>query len=222
MIAIIPIRSNSKRIKNKNIKLFNGKPLFYWSLKELNSSEIDRIIVSTDSQDYIDGIKKFEFNKVEFSLRSKKNSTDNSSSESVLIEVIEKFKINDDIFFCQITSPFLSVIDINRALKFYKNYGSVISVVEQNRFIWNSSGLPSNYDLNNRERSQDFESYFVENGSFYINSSSNILRDKCRLTEKIGLFKMNKLSYFEIDDIEDWKICEILHKNFFNKNKSID
>lgn len=218
MIAIVPIRSNSKRIKNKNIKLFNGKPLFYWCLNELNLSKIERIIISTDSQAYIENIKEFKFNKVEFSLRSEKNSTDTSSSEDVLIEVIEKFGLKDDIFFCQITSPFLSVKDINQALKFYENYDSVISVVEQNRFIWNLSGTPTNYNLKNRSRSQDFESYFVENGSFYINSSKNIVRDKCRLSEKIGLFEMNKISYFEIDDLEDWKICEVLHQKYLNTN----
>jgi len=220
MIAIVPIRSLSKRIKHKNIKLFNGKPLFYWCLNELNSSKIERIIISTDSHAYIEIIEEFKFNKVEFSLRSEKNATDTSSSEEVLIEVIEKFDLDDDIFFCQITTPFLSVHDIDKAIEFYEKYDSVISVVEQNRFIWDESGTPTNYDLQNRSRSQDFESYFVENGSFYINSSSNIQRDKCRLSEKIGLFKMNKFSYFEIDDLEDWKICEILHQNYFNNISS--
>ncbi len=220
MVAIVPIRSRSKRIKDKNIKLFNGKPLFYWCLHELNASSIERIIISTDSQYYIERIKEFNFDKVECSLRSEKNATDTATSEDVLIEVIEKFDLKEDIFFCQITTPFLSVEDIDKAIEFYKNYDSVISVVEQNRFLWDESGTPTNYDLQNRSRSQDFESYYVENGSFYINSSSNILRDTCRLSGEIGLFKMNTFSYFEIDDLEDWKICEILHQHYFNNTSS--
>ena len=49
-IAIIPARSGSKRIKNKNIKLFNGHPIISWSIKEAIKSKIfDKVIVSTDS-----------------------------------------------------------------------------------------------------------------------------------------------------------------------------
>ena len=48
-IAIIPARSGSRRIKNKNIKIFNKKPVIYWSIKAAKESKIfDRIIVSTD------------------------------------------------------------------------------------------------------------------------------------------------------------------------------
>ena len=50
-IAIIPARSGSRRIKDKNIKIFNKKPIIYWSIKAAKESKIfDRIIVSTDSK----------------------------------------------------------------------------------------------------------------------------------------------------------------------------
>ena len=50
-IAIIPARSGSRKIKDKNIKIFNKKPIIYWSIKAAKESKIfDRIIVSTDSK----------------------------------------------------------------------------------------------------------------------------------------------------------------------------
>ncbi len=217
MIAIVPVRSNSKRIKDKNIKNFNGKPLLFWTLNELEKSKIEKIVVSTDSYRYLNIIKKFNFKKVLLHKRSMKNSCDKSSSESVLLEIISKLQIVDDIFFCQVTTPFLNKKTINEAIDFYKNYDSVLSVVKQNRFLWDNYGKPINYDYNERKRSQDFSSYFVENGSFYISSSKGIQKNKCRLNGKIGMYQMDNLSYFEIDEIDDWEICESLHKVFLNK-----
>ena len=50
-IAIIPARSGSKRIKNKNIKKFHGKPIIAWSILEaLKAKVFDKVIVSTDSE----------------------------------------------------------------------------------------------------------------------------------------------------------------------------
>ena len=50
IIAIIPARKNSKRIKNKNIVSFNGKPMIFWTINAaLESKLFDRIVVSTDS-----------------------------------------------------------------------------------------------------------------------------------------------------------------------------
>ena len=48
-IAIIPARSGSKRIKNKNIKIFNGQPMMSWALKEINKNNFfEKIFVDTD------------------------------------------------------------------------------------------------------------------------------------------------------------------------------
>ena len=60
VIAIILARGGSKGIPNKNIKLFNGLPLFVWSIKQAQESIYNmRIIVSTDSQEYIDIAKQY-------------------------------------------------------------------------------------------------------------------------------------------------------------------
>ena len=48
-LAIIPARKGSKEIKNKNFKLFNGRPLIYWTIKSAKKSKyLDKILVSTD------------------------------------------------------------------------------------------------------------------------------------------------------------------------------
>lgn len=211
MIAIVPIRSGSKGIKNKNIKILNGKPLIWWILDSLVKSKIDKIIVASDAP-YIQKIDSFKFNKVETYLRDEINSKDDSSSEDILIEVINKFKIEDDILFAQATSPLTSHHDINRGIELYKSekYDSILSVVKLKRFIWNEDGSPINYNYKKRPRRQNFNGIIVENGAIYINNSKNIIEAKNRLCGKIGFLEMSENNFHEIDSINDWNIINTL------------
>lgn len=206
MIAIVPIRAGSKGIPNKNIKLLGGKPLVWWVLNALNNSNVNQIIVATD-EEYIDLVSNFGMGLVTY-LRDSINSKDESSTEDVLIEVISNLKIDDDVMLVQATSPLTTSDDINNGIELYKDFDSVLSVVEQKRFIWHKSGVPMNYDTSDRPRRQDWNGYYVENGAFYINHSSNILKDNNRLSGNIGCSVMNDKTYFEIDSEDDWKIIE--------------
>lgn len=98
---------------------------------------------------------------------------------------------------------------MNRAFQYYQNkkFDSLLSVVPFNRFLWKKK--PINYDLNKRPRSQKVN-YFLENGSFYITKKNFILKNKHRLSGKIGMYKMKLESVFEIDNLEDLKICKKL------------
>jgi len=212
MVAIVPIRSGSKGIPNKNIKTLAGKPLVWWVLDALEKSNVNKIIVPTDPE-YKKIIENFKFSKLEVYIRDKKNSTDISSTEDVLLETISKFKLVDDIILTQATSPLISFKDINNGIKLYSNYDSVLSVVKQKRFIWSSKGKSLNYNYKLRPRRQDWKGYLVENGAFYINHSSNILRDKNRLSGKIGLCEMDEKTYYEIDSLDDFQIVENLIKS---------
>ena len=211
MIAIVPIRSGSKGIPNKNIKLLAGKPLVWWVLNTLENSNVDQIIVATD-EEYMELISELEISKKITYVRDSKNSKDESSTEDVLIEIINNLQINDDIILAQATSPLTTSNDINNGIELYKNFDSIVSVVKQKRFIWNKNGTATNYDINNRPRRQDWEGYYVENGAFYINHSSNILKDKNRLSGKIGCSIMDDKTYFEIDSEDDWDVIENLIK----------
>ena len=212
MTGIILIRSGSKSIKNKNIRKINGKPLVYWILNALQNSKVSKIILSTDSDKYIEIVNSFKMNKVEIFKRSKLNSQDESSSEEALIEIINELKLKEDIVFCQATSPLTTSIDINNAVELYENFDSVLSVVRQKRFIWGENGIPTNYDYKKRPRRQDFKGFLVENGSIYISNSNDILESKCRISGKIGLYEMDEASYFEIDEEKDFLIMQGLMK----------
>ena len=206
MIAIVPIRAGSKGIPNKNIKLLGGNPLVWWILNALKNSNVNQIIVATD-EEYIDLISEFGMEIIIYA-RDSKNSKDESSTEDVLIEIINNLELDDDVMLVQATSPLTTSDDINNGIELYKEFDSILSVVEQKRFMWSKDGIPMNYNISNRPRRQDWDGYYVENGAFYINHSSNILRDKNRLSGKIGCSVMNDITYFEIDSEDDWKIIE--------------
>ena len=90
ILAIIPARAGSKRIKQKNIKFFCGKEMIAWSIEAaIKSGCFDRIIVSTDDNDIIDVVKK---HNCDYLLRSKENARDESTIESVLFEVLKGLK----------------------------------------------------------------------------------------------------------------------------------
>jgi N-acylneuraminate cytidylyltransferase len=212
-IAFIPVRCGSKSIPFKNIKEFCGKPLVYWNLEALqNSSNIDEIYVATDCKEIKDIVNSFNFSKVKVYDRDTKNANDIASTESVMLEFIDKKNFDDkDLFFLvQATSPLTQTKDFDEALKKLKddNSDALLTCIRTKRFIWNNDGTSLNYDYLNRPRRQDFDGMLMENGAFYINSIQNIIKEQNRLSGKISIYEMEEHTAVEIDEEDDWHIAE--------------
>lgn len=218
-IGFVPLRGGSKSIPLKNIKILNGKPLCYWILHAFNNSILDIIYVATDSQEIKNVVNGFNFAKVEVYDRDPINAQDTSSSESVMLEFLNKNPQNPQSLFIlgQATSVFITTDDINDGLNTLisnPNYDSLLSGVTTKRFFWNyENNQAINYNYKARPRRQDFKGYFMENGAFYINRVKNILENKNRLSGNIYLYPMDEISALEIDEPIDWKIAEILMQN---------
>lgn len=224
-IAFIPVRAGSKSIPLKNIKELNGKPLVYWVAKAACGADcIDKVVVATDSDKIKEVVKSFGFEKLEVYDREAKNASDTASTESVMLEYIEKSKLSDDdkFFLIQATSPMLKSEHIDGMFKKFQNSNadSIFSAVIEKQFHWRFTDKntdlvePVNYDYRNRPRRQEFEGLIAENGACYINSVKNILRDKCRLSGKITYYELPSYTAYEIDEETDWVIVEELMKKF--------
>jgi len=224
-IALIPIRCHSKSIKFKNIKLFCGKPLVYWTLKALEESKtIDIILVASDCEEIISTVRNFHFSKVRVFYRNNVNATDTASTESVMLEVIDKnnFKKDDIFFLVQATTPFTQSKDFDNAFQRFKdeNADSLLTCVRNKRFFWDEDFKPLNYDFLNRPRRQDFKGTLMENGAFYINTISNILENNNRLSGKITIHEMDEFTGIELDEEDDWIIAErLMNKYILNATK---
>ena len=223
IIAFIPARGGSKSIPEKNSKIFCGKPLIFWNLQELQKSNVDEIVVATDSEKIKSVVNSFNFSKVKVYDRSKENAQDTSSTEAVILEYISSANLSDvDIFMlAQATSPFTQTSHFNEGLELFKKHDSVLSCCESKRFSW-KNGEALNYDIYNRPRRQDFQGTLIENGAFYISSVSSIKQSKNRISGNIGIYEMPEYTYTEIDEIEDWIVAESLMKRFVLKNEKRD
>ena len=131
IIAFIPLRAGSKGIKNKNIKNFNGKPLCYWSIKAASDSlKVDEVFISSDSKKILETVETFKLKKVKTFLRSKETSSDEASTESAMIEIINDLNFNHNFIFIliQATNPFISKGDLNTAILKLQKGKSIVSV----------------------------------------------------------------------------------------------
>lgn len=222
-IAFIPVRGGSKSIPLKNIKIINGKPLVYWTLKSAcEAKNINRVIVATDSEEIKKTVIDFRFEKAEIYDRNPINAQDTSSTESVMLEYINYANLNpkDKFVLIQATSPLLKAEHIDCMFDKLKSSGadSIFSGVREKQFHWietNEGIKPINYDPQNRPRRQDFQGLIAENGACYINSVENIIRDNCRLSGRIEMFELPPETGYEIDEEYDWIIAENLLQNFY-------
>ena len=219
-LLIIPARGGSKRIKNKNIKLFHGKPIIYYSLQTAIKSKLfKKIHVSTDSIKIINIVKKYGF-EVDFR-RPKHLARDKSLSEDVIRYVYKKFEKKKDYFqeiWClNACAPLLHYKHLVKASKLIKNKNKIVlPVTEYSQPIqWafkfrNNKLIPlktGNYKI----RSQDLIKYYFDSGDF-VGIPTKLLRKRNLKFDKnyIG-YIVPKYSSVDIDDINDWKFAEKLY-----------
>ena len=211
--ALIPLRTGSVRIKNKNfIKIKKKSVYLHSTLQALKSRLIQKVFIATNSKKI-----KIKHKKLSIFKRSKRSDTKKSSTE-IVVEEFLKNNYCDYLVLIQATNLFIKTkyidLAIKKLVKNKKKYDSLLSVVKSKYFIWKRNKdliISKNYSLKRRPRSQEIkDNEFIENGSFYIFSRNKFLKLKNRLHGKITHFEMPKESIFELDEKEDFRIISKL------------
>jgi len=228
ILAIIPARSGSKGIPQKNIKSFLGKPLITRTIQETNKSRfIDKTIVSTDSEE-IANLAKSNGAEAPF-IRPEEYSTDNSLAKDVILHTLDWITHNQEPFhyfiYLQPTSPFRTSVHIDSALKKLirsrassmvavkevKEHPKLMKIIDRDGFLFNLMNY-SKKDINR----QDFENLFLINGALYISKCDVFIKHKSFYEKECMPFIMDEFSSIDLDTLEDWNFAEYIGKHSLN------
>jgi len=222
-IAIIPARSGSKGLQDKNIKILGGKPLLAYSIEAaIHASIFECIHVSTDSKEYA-GIAR-EFGADVPFLRSEEMSSDTAGSWDVVREVLEKYRNKNKKFksvcLLQPTSPLRNASDIIECYRLLeeKQGDSVTSVCEMEHSPLWSMKLDDSRSLKDyRKKSNDIirqkiDQYYRINGAIYIRKILYTGNGITLLNNNEYAYVMNRRRSVDIDTIDDFEYAEFLLK----------
>lgn len=224
ILGIIPARSNSKGITQKNIRFLNNNPLISYTIKAaLKTKSIDRLITSTDSDEIAEIAIEFG-SEVPF-LRPKKFATDTASSVDVVLHTILWVEENltekyDYFVLLQPTSPLRNANHIDEAIKTMikrKNACTLVSCTVpdihpvQMRKI-NQEGYLSFHRKTDSKyyRRQEFPDIYGLNGAIYIAKWDYFKKYKTFYGRNCVPYLMDKKSSIDIDDEYDWKVAEYM------------
>jgi CMP-N,N'-diacetyllegionaminic acid synthase len=228
-VAIIPARSGSKGLKDKNIKILNGKPLIAYTIEAAKESGIfDEIMVSTDSKIYAEIAKQYGA-AVPF-MRSAELADDTTSSWDVVRNVLKNYtelgKEFDTVTLLQPTSPLRTAKDIinGHCILNKKNANSVIAVCEMDHSPLWSGTLPEdksmvdfiNPEILNKPR-QSLTKYYRINGAVYIIKTKYFLETESIYAENSFALIMDKDKSIDIDNDIDFILAEVLLNKYVKK-----
>lgn len=210
MDFVIPARSGSKGIPDKNIKYLSGFPLMSWSIMAALGTKLGDVYVSSDSKKYLDIAEDYNAIGVK---RPKKISNGKSSSEEAILDVLKKHNLSDTICFLQCTSPWIISDDILGAYKQYKKDAprSLIFAKEAHTYPYSYNAkkkLGISYYGNERKMRQGM-SNVVEVGA-YIFDKKEFIKTGNRLGSTLykSIYTIDRELPNEIDSPMDWEINE--------------
>ncbi|OHW61977.1 CMP-N,N'-diacetyllegionaminic acid synthase [Andreesenia angusta] len=222
ILCIVPARGGSKGIPNKNLKSLLGKPLIAHTIEEsLRSVYIDRIIVSTDSEEI--GKVSTEYGAEVPFLRPNELAKDDTPGIAPVVHVINWIKENESIaydYVCllQCTSPLRRIEQVDEAIERIVGGGedTLVSVCESKENPYWMKEIKDGYleefivQENQYTRRQDIPKTYSLNGAIYIGKTKTILKEGNFLLDKTIAFIMDRASSVDIDDMLDFKFVEML------------
>ena len=223
VLGIIPARSGSKEIPNKNIISVGSKHLISWTISAAKKAKLlDRIIISTDSKKYYSIFEKYNV-EIPF-LRPKKLSTDQAKSEDVVIHALNWLWKNekyypDYVLYLQPTSPMRTSGDIDESIKIAqtKKADSVVSVELSNRHPYfmkkiDSNGLISHYEKQKSltPRRQELDPIYVLNGAIFLVRTKPFSKSKNWYGGRCYPYIMPSDRSIEIDSLYDLHVADLL------------
>ncbi|NKI31202.1 cytidylyltransferase domain-containing protein [Croceivirga thetidis] len=217
VIALMPMKGNSERIPNKNLKDFCGAPLYHRVLQSLlDSKHIDEVVINTDSEKISEDVARNFDNRVVIHKRP-----DEIIGDFVSMNKVIEYDLNnteaDYYIQTHSTNPLLKSETIDGAFdKMFKNkegYDSIFSVTRLQTRLYSSDGSPLNHDPEQLLRTQDLPPIYEENSNFYIFSKSSFKSaGGSRIGDNPLMYEIPHIEAIDIDELHDFIIAESLFK----------
>jgi CMP-N-acetylneuraminic acid synthetase len=213
IVALVPMRHHSQRVPGKNYRPLAGKPLFHHIVEALLAvPEINQIVVDTDSNEVMDGLKQ-HFPSVNIIVRPESLRADDVPMNEILIHDTGLFPAD---FYLQThsTNPLLKSESISKAVQLlltnYPNYDSLFSVTRLQTRLYDQHGNAINHNPKELIQTQDLPPVYEENSCVYIFTRENLLAKKHRISDKPLMFEINADEAWDIDEELDFAICDFL------------
>ena len=217
IVAIVPIKSQSKRLKNKNFKKINGKPLYKYLLDKLKFTNFDEVYVDSDSSE----IEKYcKLNNYKFIKRLPKLALDRANGND-LLNFHSKI-IKADIYFqLFVTAPLLKIKTINNCIEKIrkdKKYDSILTSKSVQTWFW-FKGKPVNYNPKILPRSQDATPLVFETTGLYGIRRKILLNKKARIGNKPYFYEVSDEEAIDLDNLKDFEYLEYYVKKSLHSPK---
>lgn len=212
LLAIVPVRAGSQRVKNKNLRKFARSSLLEIKLKQLKKiREIDEILVSSDSDKMLRIAKKFKLSIHEREKYYASSKATNSEFFKNLAENID----SDYVLYSPVTAPLISNKTIKTCINFLKrkktNFKSIATVKLVKHHMW-LNNKPLNYKVNKSPSSQDLPNIMAITYGCCIIKKADMLKYKNVVTDKTKFVVLDDIESTDIDNELDFKIAEYLFK----------
>ena len=214
IVAIIPIRKNSQRVKNKNFKKFyKNKSLLEIKINQLKKiREIDQIVISSDSKKAEKIAKKF---KVSFHKRKKFFASSKCSGSDFFHNLATSIN-GEYLMYCPCTSPIIKVSTYKKFIKKFYNsknkFDSLNSVSSLNTFMWKGN-KSLNYNSLKAPNSQNLpKNYYELTFGLNIISRDKMIKLRNIVGNKPKFMILDKAESTDIDDELDFFLAQALYK----------
>lgn len=201
IVAVIPGRSKSKGIPNKNIRILSGKPMIAYAIENaVNSKYINRIIIVSDSEE-VETIAE------QYGVEYKKESDDLCRGDITLDEVVCEALKDEEYDYAvtlQPTSPTLKHITLDKAIQYAieNDYDTVLSAVNRPKLGWIEQDGKLIPDYKKRLNRQYLPKHYIETGAFVI-SKQYVLNSKTRFGQKVSVYEVDDDEAIDVDDFKD-------------------
>lgn len=226
IVALLPMKTNSERVKRKNFRDFNGKPLFFHILNTLLSlPEIEKVIINTDASHILSNYPIIKNERVVIRDRNADIRGDTVSMNFIIQDDINN--ISSDIYLMtHATNPLLSANTIKKAIYYFlenEKQGACDSLFTVNRIqtrFYRADGSAVNHSLKELIPTQNLEPWFEENSNLYIFTKESFKSTNARIGKHPILFETSRLESIDIDTEKDWDFA-LLADRYLNQNNEI-
>jgi CMP-N-acetylneuraminic acid synthetase len=211
--ALVPMRHNSQRVPGKNYRTLDGKPLYQYIIETLlEIPQITQVLVDTDSQPIIDGLRA-NFPQVLITERPEHLRAATIPMNEIL--AYDTSLVKSDFFLqTHSTNPLLTSITlgdaISRFLASYPEYDSMFSVTRLQTRLWDSLTRPINHNPAILLQTQDLPPVFEENSCFYMFTREKLMEKRNRLGDRPFMVEIPRLEAIDIDEESDFTIAELM------------